>query len=206
MEKHIIQFFKFLQDKEGKPAPLKVKLLYPEIFGNPTEEQLTIEGELDLSKTVIKELPQGLEVSEDLWLDGCTSLKKLPKGLTVGWDLWARNCTSLKELSQDIQIGGGIYLNGCTSLIKLPKGLEVEEHLNLNGCTSLKELPPRLQVGKTLNLTGCTSLEKLPEGLEVGWDIWLRDTPIARKYTEEEIRKMVEDGGGYVDDEIILQR
>jgi hypothetical protein len=62
MEKHIIQFFKFLEDKEGKPASLKVKILYPEIFENPTEEQLTIEGGLDLRKTNIKKLPQGLKV------------------------------------------------------------------------------------------------------------------------------------------------
>jgi len=176
MKKHIAQFFKFLQDKEGKPAPLKLKLLDPKTFGTPTKEELNVKGSLDLSKTNIKELPQGLEVGGSLGLEDCTLLKELPQGLQVGGSLGLGGCTSLKELPQGLQVGINLFLYDCTSLKQLPKGLKVG-HLNLYSCTSLKELPQGLQVGKDLNL---------------------RRTPIAQKYSEEQIRSMIEDGGGFV--------
>jgi hypothetical protein len=141
MKKHIAQFFKFLEDKEGKPAPLRLKLLDPQTWGKPTKEDLNVKGDLDLSETNIKELPQGLKVDKNLWLDGCTSLEKLPQGLKVGW---------------------------------------------------------------LLDLTDCTSLEKLPQGLEVGMGLNLTNTPIAQKYSKEEIRKMIERGGKSVKGQIII--
>lgn len=180
MKKHIAQFFKFLQDKEGKPAPLKVMYGNANVF-KLTKEELNVKGTLDLSITNIKELPQGLKVGTNLNLEGCTSLKELPQGLNVGSHLSLHGCTSLKELPQDLQVGGSLYLGGCTSL---------------------KELPQDLQVGWSLWLNGCTSLEKLPQGLRVDRNLNLEGTPIAEKYSEEEIRKIIEDGGGFVEGEI----
>jgi hypothetical protein len=162
MEKHIIQFFKFLEDKEGKSVPLRLKLLDPQTWGKPTKEDLNVKGDLDLSGTNIKELPQGLKVGEDLNLYGCKSLKKLPQGL------------------------------------------KVDGVLNLYHCTSLKELPEGLEVDYGLYLSYCTSLKELPQGLKVDGDLDLRYTPIAEKYTKEEIRKMIEDGGGYIKGPILM--
>ena len=160
MKKHIAQFFKFLQDKEGKPVPLKLKFLDPQTWGKPTNKDLNVEGRLDLRRTDIKELPQGLKVGGQLVLEGCTSLEKLP---------------------QDLKVGRGLDLENCTSLKELPKGLKVD---------------------RSLDLAGCTSLEKLPQGLKVGVDLYLTKTPIAQKYSKEQIRKMIEDGGGFVEGKI----
>jgi len=45
-------------------------------------------------------------------------------------------------------------------------------------------------IGADLDLRGCTSLTSLPKRLKVDGNIDLENTPIADKYTEEEIRKM----------------
>ena len=177
MEKHIIQFFKFLEDKGEKRTPLRLKLLDPQTFGEPTKEDLKVNGDLSLSGTSIKELPEGLKVGGNLRLAACTSLKELP---------------------QDLEVGGNLNLNGCRSLEKLPKGLKAGRGLWLNGCRSLKELPEGLQVGGVLSLSNCISLKKLPQGLKVDGNLSLIDTPIAEKYSEEEIRKIVKDRGGYI--------
>lgn len=140
MEKHIVQFFKFLEDKESKSIPLKLKFLYPEIFGKHTKEQLKVKGDLNLSSTNIKELPQGLQVGGSLWLSGCRSLTNLPE---------------------------------------------------------------ELKVGGSLILSGCRSLTELPQGLKVSGSLFLVKTPIVQKYSKEQIRSMVEDGGGFVEHEII---
>ena len=137
MKKHIAQFFKFLEDKGEQNVPLRVKLLNSKHF-EFTKEELIVKGDLDLSETNIKELPQGLQV----------------------------------------------------------KG-----YLHLNDCTSLKELPKGLEVGQNLYLRGCVRLGKLPQGLKVGGHLWIADSGVAenyKKYTGEEVEKMIEDDGGYV--------
>ena len=61
--------------------------------------------------------------------------------------------------------------------------------LNLRN-TPIQSLPDGLKVGGYLHLGG-TSIQSLPPGLKVGGDLNLEGTPISKKYTEEEIRKMV---------------
>jgi hypothetical protein len=62
-------------------------------------------------------------------------------------------------------------------------------NLNLSN-TPIQSLPPGLKVGGDLNLEN-TPIQSLPPGLEVGGILYLGGTPISKKYTEEEIRKMV---------------
>ena len=35
-----------------------------------------------------------------------------------------------------------------------------------------------------------TPITPLPQGLEVGGSLWLRNTPLSKKYTRDEVRKM----------------
>ena len=81
-------------------------------------------------------------------------------------------------------------------IISLPEGLKVGGFLDLSS-SLIKYLPEGLEVGGSLYLTG-TSIQTLPKGLKVGGSLWIRDTPLFREHTKEEIRKMVEDGGGYI--------
>jgi hypothetical protein len=79
-----------------------------------------------------------------------------------------------------------------SNLRKIPPILrKVEGYLNLHGCTSLISLPSNLQVGGVLDLINCTSLISLPDNLKVGRSLYLGNTPIAKRYTRNEIRKMV---------------
>jgi hypothetical protein len=58
-------FFKFLEDKEGKNPPLKYKFIYDQ--ESLTPEDLNIEGDLDLYNTQITSLPDNLTVGGNLW-------------------------------------------------------------------------------------------------------------------------------------------
>ena len=49
-----------------------------------------------------------------------------------------------------------------------------------------------------------TPITSLPDNLKVGGFIDLRNTPISKKYTKEEIRKMIEEKGGFVGEAIYL--
>ena len=93
------RIFEFLEDNEGHNAPF----LWKHINNIPlTEKDLNVNGDLNLSDSKIKSLPEGLKVGGDLYLDG-SYVKSLPKGLKVG---------------------GQLYLDG-SSVHSLPKGLEV---------------------------------------------------------------------------------
>jgi hypothetical protein len=69
--------------------------------------------------------------------------------------------------------------------------------LDLSG-TPIRSLPAGLRVGGGLDLSG-TQIQSLPADLRVGGNLFLSGTPISKKYTESEIRKMVDvDGNVYI--------
>ena len=63
--------------------------------------------------------------------------------------------------------------------------------------------PDDLKVKGSLNLYN-TPITSLPDGLEVGGYLDLRNTPLSKKYTKEEIRKMIEDKGGNIEYKILI--
>jgi hypothetical protein len=76
--------FNFIEEKDGNTLPLLLKL---QIGAKLTEEQLNIEGDLDLSDINIPSLPKDLKVGGDLSIEA-TYIASLPKGLQVGGDLY----------------------------------------------------------------------------------------------------------------------
>jgi len=106
------RIFEFLEDKGEHRTPLKFKLLnnVPLI-----EEDLNIEGILDLSFSSIKSLPEGLKVGGTLSLEYST-IQTLPEGLKVGGTL-------------DLEH---------SRITNLPKGLEVGEHLYIKNTQLIK--------------------------------------------------------------------
>ena len=155
MKPHVVKFFQFLEDKEGKNAPIRFKLLNSDGF-NFTTDELNVDAYLDLSYSNITSLPIGLNVGKYLNLIGCTSLTSLPDGLKVGGSL------------------------------------------ALNRCISLKSLPPSLDVVGNLSLANCTSLTSLPKNLRVNVNLNLENTPLAKMYSRDKIRDIIESKGGYV--------
>ena len=75
----------------------------------------------------------------------------------------------------------------------------MNETLDLEGCKNLKSLPNGLKVEGDLDLRD-TNITSLPSDLEVGGDLALYRTPIANRYTKEQIREMIPsvEGGIYL--------
>ena len=109
----------------------------------------------------------------------------------------------LKNHPDDIQYKhvGALDLDR-TNIRKLPKYLHVTSYLSLNNCNQITELPDNLYVGHNLFLIE-TSIEELPDNLYVGRKLFIGNTPLAKKYTDEEIYKMVRLGGGEIVGRII---
>jgi len=186
MNAHIHQFFDFLKNKEGKNKPLKYKLFYePKTI---TPEDLYVKGDLDLGNTSITFLPKNLKVDRNLDLHN-TKITSLPEGLEVGGTL-SLSGTGITSLPSDLKVG--VYLGNLnlieTSIKTLPENLHVTGDLMLQG-TPLDTLPHGLKVGGYLLLFR-NNITSLPPDLEVGKGISLTQTPLAEKYTREEIRKM----------------
>jgi hypothetical protein len=106
------RIFEFLEEKGEHRTPLKFKLLNNVPL---TEEDLNIEGILDLSFSSIKSLPEGLKVGGTLSLEYST-IQTLPEGLKVGGTL-------------DLEH---------SRITNLPKGLEVGEHLYIKNTQLIK--------------------------------------------------------------------
>jgi hypothetical protein len=78
MKPNIYNFFKFLEDKEDRPIPFKIKLIHaPETL---TPDDLKVRGNLYLENTPITSLPEGLKVGGNLYLAN-TKITSLPEGL-----------------------------------------------------------------------------------------------------------------------------
>jgi hypothetical protein len=122
------KIFDFIEEKEGKTS-LAYKILND--FDNIRDNELIVNGNLNLSNKNITSLPDGLKVGGDLSLTRCTSLTSLPDAFMVGGNLGLSKCTSLTSLPDGLQVGGNLYLTGCISLTTLPDGLQVGEDLNL---------------------------------------------------------------------------
>ena len=106
MEKETIKkIFDFLEEKEGKKSFLW-KLLNDGTF---TEDELYIEGNLDLSDTKIRTLPKGLKVGGNLYLTNCKSLTSLPDGLQVGGVL-NLVYTKIRTLPKGLKVGGALII------------------------------------------------------------------------------------------------
>jgi hypothetical protein len=93
---------------------------------------------------------------------------------------------------EDLNVKGNLFLGG-TNIAQLPEGLEVAYSLGLELCINLYSLPKGLKVRGWLDLEG-SKVSSLPEGLEVGLLLFIKNTPLAEKHTDEEIREMIKPG------------
>jgi hypothetical protein len=163
------KIFDFFERKENKKIPLLGKWVNNEQL---TEEDLNINGDLDLRDLKISFLPKGLKVSGFLLLKHCKELISLPEGLKVG---------------------GTLALESCTKITSLPKGLEFGGSLSLKNCINFKFLPENLEIRGFLALWGCKNIESLPKGLKVNGDLNIVESSLLN-YTDDELREMVKPG------------
>lgn len=103
---NVYNFFKFLEDKVGRKAPLRLKLLNdPESI---TQKDLHVEGHLDLEKTNIQALPDNLYIDGGLNLD-YTPIRTLPKNLKVMGTL-SLYSSSIEKLPKDLEVEGDLII------------------------------------------------------------------------------------------------
>ena len=144
-------------------------------------------GSLILVLSQIEKLPDNFTVNGRIDPDGCENLQSLPNGLKVKETLDLRE-TNITFLPSDLEVGEDLILM-YSQIKKLPDNLTVNGHLWLDGCKNLQRLPNGLVVNYNLDIPG-TNITSLPSDLEVGGDLTLYRTPIANRYTKEQIREM----------------
>jgi hypothetical protein len=111
--------------------------------------------------------------------------------------------TNLTKLPNDLYVEGSLNLIDCPQLTKLPNKLYVGEDLYLKN-SNITKLPDNLYVGESLMITG-TNIKEIPNKLYVGWNLYIENTPLAKKYTDEEIYKIVASTGGEIRGRILIQ-
>jgi len=102
-------------------------------------------------------------------------------------DLSSSNITSLPK---GLEVKGGLSLYE-SEIISLPEGLKVGGDLDLRN-SYIESLPEGLEVGDELDLA-YTYINSLPKGLKVGGILIIIESDLL-KYSDEEIRKMIEPG------------
>ena len=121
MEKDTIRsIFKFLENEDNRKTPIVWKLINNEPL---TDDELNIEGNLNLTDSKITQLPKGLKVGDNLNLLG-SIITSLPEGLEVG-DSLDLSYSDIRTLPEGLEVGDSLWLIGCWLITSLPKGLHV---------------------------------------------------------------------------------
>jgi hypothetical protein len=103
--------------------------------------------------------------------------------------------TDIESLGNLTSVGGNLVLGGCHNLTSLGNLTSVRGVLSLYRCENLTSLGNLTSVGKSLDLENCENLTSLGNLTSVGKSLDLKRTPVSKKYSEKEIRNMVEVGG-----------
>jgi hypothetical protein len=183
---NIYNLFKFLEKTEGRPIPQAAELLYGE---HKPGEDIVYEpetGGLLLDYSVFVRLPDNLTIKGDLTIENSKEYAALPKNLTVTGNLKIWD-TGISDWPEGLTVGRSITF-AKSPLERIPDNLTVNGYLFIRG-SSVKELPKGLHVKDLLNILE-TEIETLPTDLKVDDDLIAGDTPLAKKYTEKQIRQM----------------
>ena len=151
----------------------------------------TIENILNfLKEKEGKELPQKWKLIHEL--------ENHPDGTQYRYDgMLDLSNTNITKLPNDLHVDGVLDLRNCQDLTKLPNKLFVSRSLYMEGCEQLTKLPDNLHIGGSLSLEG-SKITELPNNLYVGDDLYVYNTPLANKYTDEEIREIITSKGGAI--------
>jgi len=110
--------------------------------------------------------------------------------------------SGIKKLPNYLEVKGYLDLQGCDKITELPNKLFVYGGAVLMGLKQLTKLPNIMFVQNNLFLS-YSNITELPYQLFVGDDFYIIDTPLADKYTDEEIYKIVASTGGKINGTIV---
>ena len=147
-----------------------------------------MQGNLNLQDVCPETLGGLYSVEGYLDLYYCYNLTSLGDLSHVGEWLDLRH-TKIISLGNLTHVGEWLDLRG-TNITSLGRLQHVGGHLDLEECENLTSLGNLTHVGENLYLRG-TKVTSLGNLQHVGGSLFLNETPIAKKYSKEEIRKMV---------------
>ena len=145
------------------------------------------EDQLDRIKDDILKVPYSVFNNNWNVLQKFLSKRNYPPYILVD-DVDLRN-SNIESLGSLIEVRGDLYLTD-TPIQSLGNLTSVGGRLNLYR-TPIESLGNLTSVGGRLNLR-YTSIQSLGNLTSVGGDLHLGKTPISKKYSEEEIRQMVD--------------
>ena len=116
--------FKFLENEENRKTPIVWKIVNNEPI---EQDDLIVNGDINMEYSDIESLPEGLYVNGDLSLFG-SEIKSLPKDLYVSENLSVGYCDNITSLPEGLYVGGNLSI-AKTNISSLPKGLKVEGFL-----------------------------------------------------------------------------
>jgi len=105
----------------------------------------------------------------------------------------------LTSLPNNLKVKGSLFLSK-SSITSLPDNLEVGagEFTGLYlDRTKITFLPDNLKVNGSLFLDD-SKISSIPNNLQVEGSLTFARTPLSDKYTEEQVRQIIEDKGGFV--------
>jgi hypothetical protein len=120
----IRSIFKFLEKEENRKTPIFWKILNNEPI---EQDDLIVNGDINMEYSNIESLPEGLYVNGDLSLFG-SEIKSLPKDLYVSENLYVGYCDNITSLPEGLYVGGNLSI-AKTNISSLPKGLKVDGFL-----------------------------------------------------------------------------
>jgi len=154
---------------------------------------LKVGGSLKFLKSSIKSIPDTFKIDTNLDLENCIFFESLPKNLEIVPGFLDLFKTKIKELPPNLRWVDGFLDLYDTPIQSLPNNLTVKGRLRLTFCKNIKRLPNGLKVGELV--LNSTNIDELPSDLQIAGDLEIRNTPIAKKYTNEEVRAMITIGG-----------
>jgi hypothetical protein len=89
---------------------------------------------------------------------------------------------------EDLDIKGDLSFDNDYNLTTLPDGLKINGDLDISN-TNIQDIPNGLKVEGDLWMIW-TSVKTLPKDLEIGGELHIQGTPLAKQYTDEQIREM----------------
>lgn len=114
---------------------------------------------------------------------------------------WVLRDLPIKKLPNDLYINGYLDLINLEELTNLPDKLIVKRSLTIKNLP-ITSISNELEVGSDLTIINCKHLIRLPDGLYVEGDLQISNCPQFKKYTNDELREIIQSTGGKVLGEI----
>ena len=140
-------------------------------------ENISIEGDFDLSRTDIASLPRNISVSGNITLFGNNQLTSLNSNISAGGNIYIRNNSSLTSISCDIWAEGNVYIRDNNSLISLNGHISIKENFRLDHNSSAISVPANISARGDATFS-CRRLTSLTGDILVDGNLDLNYTAI----------------------------